>query len=125
MHRTYACLGKHCALGFQMSESHILWPMPRQLMYFQHMTISLGPILMTTLVRLWRITDPNLCASGALPCRGLLSRSRAVAGCEGGKATGAQSDFPCPKSWIFNQFISKFRLDNTIGIRIQSSAVAV
>ena len=64
-----------------------------------------------------RIRDPDLCASGALHCRGLFLRSRAVAGSEGGKTTLGQSGFLCPKSRIFSQFIVKFRLDNKAVVR--------
>ena len=60
------------------------------------------------------IRDPDLCASGALPCRGLFLRSRAVAGSEGEKTTHGQLGFLCLKSRIFIQFIAKFRLDNMI-----------
>ena len=52
-----------------------------------------------------------------LHCRGLFSRSRALAGSEGGKATLVQSDVLCSKPHHFNLFIEKCLLDNTTGIR--------
>ncbi len=72
----------------------------------------------------WRITDPDLCASGALTCRGLLSRSRAVAGSEGGKTTLGNTVFLRPKSRIFSQFVAKSCLDNMTGIQYLNTIIA-
>lgn len=88
-------------------------PMAHPSMFCPHMLSRPGPVRMTTLIRLWRIIDPDLCASGALPGGGLFLRSRVVAGSEGGETTLENTNSLCPKSPIFSQFIAKFRLDNT------------
>ena len=75
-------------------------PTPRPLMCFPHITSNLDPVRMNTLVRLWRITDPQY-------PRSIFLR----------KSSLWQTGILRSKSTIFSRLGTKCKVDNNAGIR--------